>query len=326
MCSHLIAISLAFVIDKIIGDPSHWPHPVRWIGKVISFLEKRWNKGRNRKWKGSMMLFFVLFTSVSFTFMIIYLFYHIHFVAGVIVEAVIISTTIAQKSLKIAALDVYIPLVSHDFGKARNQLSYIVGRDTEGLGEAEITRGAVETVAENTCDGVTAPLFWAFFGGAPLAIAYRAINTCDSMVGYKNERFFHFGWASAKLDDLMNWIPSRLTGLLMLIVMHPQQTKRRTAMKILLRDAKRHPSPNSGWGEAATAAMLGVQLGGENVYEGVVSYREKMGNALVPLAAKHIKQAITIMERTSLLFLGSLWIGGIVIEMAYTWCKSALFI
>lgn len=324
--NHLIAISLAFIIDKIVGDPPEWPHPVRWIGALIASLEKRINKGKFRKWTGIIMLFIVLLVFVTLTIVMIRFCYEIHLVVGILVEGVIISTTIAQKSLKVAALDVYEPLVAGNFGKARQQLSYIVGRDTDKLDEAEITRSTVETVAENTCDGITAPLFWAFIGGAPLAIAYRVINTCDSMVGYRNARYELFGWASARLDDVVNWLPSRLTGFMMLLAMKPQQTNWKIARKIMIRDAKRHLSPNSGWGEAATAALLGVQLGGKNVYQGVVSYQEKMGDALISLQPTHIKQTISIMERTAVLFLLCLWIGGIAIEVAYAWGKSALFI
>ena len=148
------------------------------------------------------------------------------------------------------------------------------------LDEGEISRGAIETVAENTSDGVTAPLFWALLGGAPLAMVYRATNTCDSMVGYKNERYKEFGWASAKWDDVMNWIPSRLTGMIMLLGNRPEKISYRKAWTILFRDAKKHPSPNSGWGEAAVASILGIQLGGINYYKGIISNRAKMGDPL----------------------------------------------
>jgi adenosylcobinamide-phosphate synthase len=197
-------------------------------------------------------------------------------------------------------------------------LARIVGRDTEQLDEGEIVRGTVETVAENTSDGVTAPLFWGFIGGAPLAMVYRAINTCDSMVGYKNERYSEFGWASARLDDVINWIPSRLTGFLILLMNKPKKISRKRAWQILFRDAKRHPSPNSGWLEASVAAILGVQLGGINYYKGQISKRAKMGEPLDPLQKQHIPLTNGIMTRTSVMFLMILWIGGIAIEMALT--------
>ena len=190
--------------------------------------------------------FFVLLLS----YLIIAAAYQIHFLVGLVVESILISTTIAHKSLKDAAMDVYTPLEKGDIGHARLKLSYIVGRDTEHLAEGEIVRGTVETVAENSSDGVTAPIFWALIGGAPLALLYRAINTCDSMVGYKNDRYSDFGWASARLDDVVNLIPSRLTGFMMLLSNGPFDDNRKQAWEILFWDAKKHPSPNSGWCEA----------------------------------------------------------------------------
>lgn len=323
---HLIAITIAYFIDLIIGDPPNWPHPVRWIGSMISYFEKRLNRGMNQKWKGVAMLLFVLLSVLSIVTILVAISYQIHPYVGIVVEAVIIATTIAQKSLKEASLEVYRPLVRGDLGEARMKLSFIVGRDTEQLGESEIARGAIETVAENTSDGVTAPMFWALIGGAPLAIGYRAVNTCDSMVGHINERYKEFGWASAKMDDVMNWIPSRLTGMMMLLGKRPERMSFRKAWLILFRDAKKHPSPNSGWGEAAVAAILGIQLGGINYYKGMVSDRARMGDPVEPIQAVHIKKANLILTRTVMLFLLFLWLGGMILEMAFTWFQSTLFI
>jgi adenosylcobinamide-phosphate synthase len=249
----------------------------------------------------------------------VYLAYLIHPLAGILWEAAVISTTIAQKGLKQAGMDVCLPLNERDFPEARVKLSYIVGRDTADLDEPEIVRGTVETVAENTSDGITAPLFWAAIGGAPLAMVYRAINTCDSMVGYKNDKYGQFGWASAKLDDIVNWIPSRLTGFLMLLSSKSAYHGFGARWKILFNDAKKHPSPNSGWCEAGVAATLGIQLGGRNTYKGIVSDRARMGVPLVRLEAKHIPQTITIMHRSSFLFLLMLWLGGIILDVTFSW-------
>jgi adenosylcobinamide-phosphate synthase len=320
---HLAAITIAYFFDKVIGDPPHWPHPVRWIGTLISFFEKRLNHGQNKRLKGVAMLLFVLLLVFTIVLLLIVISYQIHPIAGIAVESIIIATTIAQKSLKEAALEVHTPLAKGDLAGARIKLSYIVGRDTDTLNESEIARGAIETVAENTSDGVTAPLFWALIGGAPLAMVYRATNTCDSMVGYKNERFKDFGFASAKWDDVMNWIPSRITGLIMLVGTRPLRIEYSRAWKILFRDAKKHPSPNSGWGEAAVAAILGIQLGGINYYKGIVSNRAKMGDPLVPIQADHIISANKILDKTVFLFLLFLWIGGMMVEFAFTWFKSA---
>jgi adenosylcobinamide-phosphate synthase len=316
---HLFALTIAFVLDRIVGDPLSWPHPVKWIGALISMLDKRYNQGSNRKWKGLMMLFIVLLAVCVPAFLISTFAYQMHPLVGIIVEGILIFTTIAQKSLKEAALEVYHPLQKNDFDEARRKLSYIVGRDTEQLGESEIVRGTVETVAENTSDGVTAPLFWALIGGAPFALLYRAINTCDSMVGYKNDRYLDFGWASARMDDVVNWIPSRLTGFIMLLANQPKQIETKTAWRILFRDAKKHPSPNSGWCEAAAAALLGVQLGGVNTYKGIVPNRALMGDSLDPLERNDIVKMNTILSQTTFFFLLILWLGGVLIDMAITW-------
>jgi len=272
------------------------------------------------------MLLFVLVTVFLIVTAITAAFYLIHPVLGILAEGFLIATTIAQKSLKEAALEVYHPLKKGDLKEARMKLSYIVGRDTEKLDEQEVVRGTVETVAENTTDGVTAPLFWALIGGAPLAMVYRAINTCDSMVGNMSERYREFGWASAKLDDVVNWIPSRITGVLMILSNKPEKSSYRAVWTLLFRDAKRHPSPNSGWGEAAVAAILGIQLGGINFYKGVISNRAKMGDPIVPLVMGHILKTNQILTRTVFLFLITLWIGGVLLEMAISWIESSVFI
>ncbi|CAH2712962.1 Cobalamin biosynthesis protein CobD [Neobacillus rhizosphaerae] len=316
---HLISITFAYIIDLLIGDPPKWPHPVRWIGSIITFFEKRWNQRKFKRWKGVAMLLFILLFIFSIVFLVVLIGYKIHPFIGILVESIIISTSIAQRSLKEASLEVYQPLKSGNLVEARKKLSYIVGRDTDNLDESEIARGTIETVAENTSDGVTAPLFWALIGGAPLAMVYRATNTCDSMVGYVNERYKDFGWASAKWDDVMNWIPSRLTGIIMLLGKRPEHGSYRKAWEIMFRDAKKHPSPNSGWGEAAVAAILGIQLGGRNYYKGVVSNRAKMGEPIYPIQAEHIIKANFILAKTVFLFILLLWIGGMLFDLAFTW-------
>ncbi|MED3983295.1 adenosylcobinamide-phosphate synthase CbiB [Peribacillus simplex] len=316
---HLLAVTLAFFLDLLIGDPPNWPHPVKWIGTIISKMDLAFNRGTYKKRNGLFMLIIVLSVVLLITGLTIYLAYRIHPLAGILWEAVVISTTIAQKGLKQAGMDVCLPLNDRDFPEARLKLSYIVGRDTADLDESEIVRGTVETVAENTSDGITAPMFWAAFGGAPLAMVYRAINTCDSMVGYKNDKYGQFGWASAKLDDIVNWIPSRLTGFLMLLSSKSCHHGFGARWKILFNDAKKHPSPNSGWCEAGVAAILGIQLGGRNMYKGIVSDRARMGVPLVRLEAKHIPKTITIMHRSSFLFLLMLWLGGLILDITFSW-------
>jgi adenosylcobinamide-phosphate synthase len=317
--NHLIALTMAVMIDLIVGDPPNWPHPVKWMGSLIYRLEQCWNKGQNRKAKGIAMITLVLLFVGVATLLLVSVFYSLHTAAGIMAEAVLISTAIAQKSLKEAALSVYNPLNNNEIGEARHKLSWIVGRDTERLEEQEIVRATVETVAENTSDGITAPLFWALIGGAPLALVYRAINTCDSMVGYKNVKYLEFGWASARLDDAANWIPSRITALCMLLCNRPLFISRANAWRTVRRDAKKHPSPNSGWGEAAVAAILGIQLGGINYYKGIISERATMGDAQTKLEKNHIQAVNKIVTATVPTFLILLWLGGVLFEMAISW-------
>lgn len=314
MESHLIALSLAVVLDHLIGDPRSLPHPVIWIGNYIKWLEKRLNVHRFKKWKGILFLILVIFSVFIVSYSIVFVSYRIHTIFGIIIEAVLICYTIAQRSLKEAALEVWEPLENSNLEEGRKKLSYIVGRDTAHLDEGEIVRGAVETIAENTCDGITAPLFYALLGGAPFAFVYRAVNTCDSMVGYKNEKYVVFGWASARLDDVLNFIPSRITGILMILFNKVKANySKRKCFEILWSDARKHPSPNSGWGEAAVASLLGIQLGGTNCYQGVISYRATMGISQYSLNRQHILQAISIMNRTVYIYVMFLWtIGGMI--------------
>lgn len=313
----------AVILDAFIGDPRSLPHPVRGMGALIAALDRRLNKGRARRWKGMLAVIVVIAAVFALSYALVALSYQLSPVVGVIVEAVCIFTTIAAKSLHEAASNVLVPLENGDIQKARQELGMIVGRDTETLGESEMVRACVETVAENTSDGITAPLVYALIGGAPLALVYRAVNTCDSMVGYKNDTYREFGWASARLDDVLNYVPARLTAWVMLLA--NSRSLRRHA-RLLWRDARKHPSPNSGWGEAAMAAILGVQLGGTNTYKGIVSERPKIGDAVHTLTKEHIRQAVSVMWRTIFTFVALLFLGGIFIELAIAWGKSAPFL
>lgn len=310
-----VVIVVAIVVDLIIGDPMWLPHPVIQMGKLISVLEKRWNQGNARKIKGFFLTCIVLSLVFSLTLGGIYLAYEIHLAIGIVVEIYLISTTIAIKGLHSTAIDVWLPLTQGNMEEARKKLSMVVGRDTEQLQEGEIVRGAVETVAENTVDGITAPLFWAVIGGAPLAMVYRAINTMDSMVGYKNEKYEKFGYASAKLDDIVNWFPARITACTMLLTsIFIKGSNRKDAIHITWRDAKKHPSPNSGWPEAMVAGLTGIQLGGVNFYNGEKSERATMGEPRNIRTASHIKQAIQYMHGG--------WIGFVLLLIIITFSIS----
>ncbi|MFJ8235035.1 adenosylcobinamide-phosphate synthase CbiB [Ureibacillus sp. NPDC094379] len=315
---HILAVILGQLLDLIIGDPPKWPHPIRWIGTFIAWLTKKLNKGDYRFYKGMFLAIIVISTVTLTTLAIVYAAYQIHIVAGFIVETILIAIGLAQKSLKEAAMVVYDALKAGDMKEARTKLSWIVGRDTADLEEPEIVRGVVETVSENTSDGITAPLFYAILFGAPGLWAYKAINTLDSMVGYKNEKYRQFGTVSARLDDVANFIPSRITGLLILLF-----TKNKTnrtllkRMKLWLIDAKKHPSPNSGYLEAATSYQLGIRLGGYNTYHGVTSFRAYMGKPDEELRSIHIKDTIQQMTIVSLIF--TLLVGGVTLAISFPW-------
>ena len=310
MLAHLISCTLGVILDRLIGDPPKMPHPVMWIGNLIQWLTKRLNKGRFKKVKGLLLVVLVVGITTAISYFIVFAAYKVGTVFGIVIEGIMIAIALAQKSLKQAAMDVYNPLMESDLQEARVKLSWIVGRDTENLPVPEITRGVVETVSENTCDGITAPLFWAFLFGAAGIWMYKAVNTLDSMVAYKNDKYGEFGFVAAHTDDVFNYIPSRITGFLLLI-----GTKKESPhtfsyrFKGWLRDAKKHPSPNSGFLEAATAYQLGIQLGGTNRYEGVISERAKMGEPDTELAPRHIKIAIDQMHAVTTKF----WLCGVIL-------------
>jgi adenosylcobinamide-phosphate synthase len=238
----------------------------------------------------------------------------IHPWAGYAVTAWFIATTIAVKGLKDAAMLVYKPLIDGRLDEARKYTGYIVGRDTHDLSEKEAARATVETVAENTVDAFVSPILFALLGGAPLAMLYRAANTLDSMVGYRNETYIHFGWCSARLDDLLNYIPARVTGMLMILtawIMPGMSAKR--SWQAIRSFAALHPSPNSGIPESAFAGAAGVQLGGVNRYFGVVSERARMGWPTRELEPQDIGRAVKMLYGVCFIILTgmlvvSLWV------------------
>ncbi|MCG7409981.1 adenosylcobinamide-phosphate synthase CbiB [Paenibacillus sp. ACRRX] len=297
----------AYIWDRIVGDPRWLPHPVVMIGKGITAMERfiRRVSGSERMLKplGILLPLVIVGGTWGVTWTLLFALHHVHPWLAWGVEALLIGTTIAVKGLQDAGMAVYRKLAGGDLAGARREVGMIVGRDTDTLDEPEIVRATVETVAENIVDAVISPLFFALFGGAPLAMAYRAINTLDSMVGYKNEKYMNLGWASARLDDLANWIPARVTALLLTVsawLFRAGDAKR--AWQTALHDAEEHPSPNSGWPEAAVAGALHIRLGGYNVYKGVRSFRAYMGKPLEELAAKHIPATCRLLRGTSLLF------------------------
>lgn len=296
----------AVVLDLLIGDPRWLPHPVIGMGKLIGAVERRIRlyvtSPRGLKRAGLLLPIIVVGSSFALTWLLITAFTRIHPWLGIGAEVVLIASTIAIKGLRDAGLEVYRYLRSGELAHARRSLGMIVGRDTAHLDEPEIVRGTVETVAENIVDAVVSPLFYAWIGGAPLAMAYRAVNTLDSMVGYKNERYAQLGWASARLDDAANWIPARLTAGLLVAASALMSLAWKRALYIARRDARKHPSPNSGFPEAAVAGALGIRLGGENSYQGVVSFRAYMGDPDRPLRAEDIRTTTHLLLAVSAMF------------------------
>lgn len=295
----LMPLLAAIAIDLIMGDPRWLPHPVVGMGRIIAWLDRAWNHGspRARKRRGLCLTLLVVLGVYALAWLTLAGLTRLHPWLGLAAETVLLATTLAIRGLRDAALDVARPLLRGDLAQARASLAMIVGRDTQPLDEAEITRATIETVAENTVDGITAPLFWAFIGGAPLALAYKAVNTLDSMVGYLSPRHADFGYASAKLDDLANWVPARLTALcLWLSASCIANARPQGALAATCRDAPRHPSPNAGWPEAMMACLLGVQLGGINYYQGRPSHRATLGEPRQPLTVGHIYRALHHMH------------------------------
>ncbi|KEQ23683.1 adenosylcobinamide-phosphate synthase CbiB [Paenibacillus tyrfis] len=319
MSETLIMVLAAIVIDWVLGDPSwRWlTHPVIWIGRWISAVEKRlWPEGAQSagvhgkwavRWRGIALTASTVGLAFGAMYFIVWAASMVHPWLGYAVNTWFISTTIAIKGLKDAAMAVYRPLAEGRLDEARKYVGYIVGRDTTQLDEPGITRAAVETVAENIVDGVVSPIFFALLGGAPLAMLYRAANTLDSMVGYKNEKYLHFGWASARFDDVLNWIPARLTGgLLILVALASPGLAAVRAAKAVLTFARLHPSPNSGIPESAVAGALGIELGGVNVYHGRTSERARMGWPLRERTREDIKRTVRMLYGVSYVIAGGL--------------------
>jgi len=302
-----IKLFMAYLIDRVVGDPRWLPHPVVFMGKVISLLEKGirkvWKTDRSLKMAGVLFPLFLVGGSFVLVWGLLKGLSFIHPLLALAVEIWLISTTIAVKGLASAGKEIYDHLKGGNLAEARQALSMVVGRDTENLDEKEVSRGAVETVAENIVDAILSPLFYAAIGGAPLAMAYRAANTLDSMLGYKNEKYLHLGWASARFDDLANFIPARLAALLLVVISWILRLNGKRAWKTILQDARKHPSPNSGFTEAGVAGALGIQLGGLNYYQGIPSYRATMGMATRPITCTDILLTNKIMHGVPLLFL-----------------------
>ncbi|MBR4152029.1 MAG: cobalamin biosynthesis protein CobD [Selenomonadaceae bacterium] len=304
----MIVAVVAFLIDAMIGDPRSKFHPVVLIGNLISFLEKFLRRDTDspikKVIKGGALVYAVVIIVTLIGVGIEILTLEIpNLAAQIFIQALVLSFMISPRSLAEAGRDIYLLLETDHLDYARKKVSWIVGRDTENLNEAEVTRATVETVSENTVDGIISPLFYFAIGGLPLAIFYRAVNTMDSMLGYKNEKYFFFGGIAARLDDIANYIPARLTGLLFICAAFLLRLDYKNAFAMMKRDAKKHPSPNGGWAEATVAGALNIRLGGTNYYFGEPHFRAYMGEPNESLEAAHILGAIRLMYTATILFL-----------------------
>ena len=301
---NLLSIYTGYALDLIIGDPYSFPHPVRYIGKLISIVEKQIRKitssDKGLKIAGFFLWFIVVGATFGITTLVLQLF-KFNKLAYFIVNTILIYTTLATKCLKDESVKIYKVLKTGDLEKSRIQLSYIVGRDTTNLNEKEIVRATVETVAENTVDGIIAPLFYGFIGGAPLAMAYKAVNTLDSTVGYKNDKYYYLGFASAKIDDIANYIPARLGVVLLSLGSLFTGFNFKDALKIGIRDRKNHKSPNCAFSEGAVAGALGIQLGGTNVYFGKEVYKPTIGDKTREIEIEDIVRTNKIMYSSSII-------------------------
>lgn len=317
-----LVLLLAVIVDYCLGDPKNWLHPVQVMGWTISGLTQwildRFDRQWQRKLAGIILGVGLILASGFMGCFVIKLATLLHPWLGIAVAVMLLASCFALTSLRNAAIDVLIPLDRGDLETARSKLSQYVGRDTDNLSESEIRRAVLETVAENATDGVTAPLFYGIIGAfipgigsVPLALAYKAASTLDSMIGYRKEPYHDLGWFSAQFEDRLTWFPCRLTVLtLALLSRKPQQV-----WQICNRDARQDPSPNSGWSESVYAAILGVQLGGTNFYGGEIKQKPLLGDAIEPITSAKIYSALQLTRLCFFTWVSIAWLFLLAIDL-----------
>ena len=318
---HLLALLIGFCLDLLLGDPYWAPHPVRVVGALISGLERGLRRvfpssPRGELAAGGVLVVLTLFIPTGFTVLLLWACGQLSPWLTLGLESLLSYQLLAAKSLSDESRKVYEALKTGDLNQARQAVSMIVGRDTASLDEAGVTRAAVETVAENASDGVVAPLLFLAIGGAPLGVFYKAVNTMDSMVGYKNDRYLDFGRAAARLDDAVNFLPARLAGVLMCLAARPAGFDGKNAWKIFLRDRKKHKSPNSAHTEAAAAGALDIQLGGSSFYFGKRVEKPTIGDPLRPVEPADILRCNRLMYAAA--FLAMVLFCGIPLALSLT--------
>lgn len=303
----LLAWCAAWILDRLLGDPANWPHPVRWIGGLITVVQRHVRQHCHSdaalRIGGGLMWLVVVGLTWGASWGLLTVARALHPWLGWGVEVWMIFTVLAARSLENAARDVERPLRAQDLAESRIKLSWIVGRDTSQLQAPQINCAVVETVAENTVDGIIAPLFFLLLGGAPLAMAYKAVNTLDSMVGYKHEKYRAIGMVSARMDDLANAVPARLSWLLLSLAAWCCGNNAKEALRLGWRDRYQHSSPNCGWSEATVAGALGIRLGGPNDYFGQRVDKPWLGDAMREIGIDDIDATIRLMWVSSTLAL-----------------------
>lgn len=299
----MIEITIGFILDLIIGDPQNPYHPVRIIGTLCKWLEKIFRTvfKNSLKLAGAFTWISAVIVVYAVNFLVVKLAFSFNNMFGIVLSGIIIYFCISTKALKIEGLKVINYIIKDDIEGARIQLSYIVGRDTKSLDKTSIIRAVIETVAENMSDGIIAPLFYAGIGGAPLIMAYKAVNTMDSLFGYKNEKYKEFGYFPAKLDDIFNYIPARLTGVFTIIVAFILKMNWKNSYKIYNRDKNNHSSPNSAHPESAVAGALGIKIGGSNYYFGKIVEKPTIGDNLEEIEIDHLYKTNKILYAVAIL-------------------------
>lgn len=302
---HIIAFFLGFILDLLLGDPYWLPHPVRLIGVLIAKAESLLLKEKRDEKRdlclGIWMVLIVLGSTVAVAALTLNLAYRIHPFIGIAVELIMTYQILATKCLKIESMKVFERLKAQDLPGARKAVSMIVGRDTAALDETGVAKAAIETVAENTSDGVIAPMIYTALGGPILGFLYKSINTMDSMVGYKNDKYLYFGRAAAKLDDVVNYVPSRISAYLMIMAsfLSGREYSGNRAFAIYKRDNRKHASPNSAQTEAACAGSLGIQLAGDASYFGKIVKKPYIGDAVRAVEYEDIRRANHLLYLTA---------------------------
>lgn len=312
MIYHIAAMLAGFLMDLLLGDPYWLPHPIRLIGNWISFLEKRLLGSKTeekhttpeQEQRRGMLLVLAVLSSTAFVTAVLLLgAYRLHPYLGAVIESIMTYQILATKCLKVESMKVYQELKKGDIAASRKAVSMIVGRDTECLDETGIAKAAIETVAENTSDGVIAPMIFTAIGGPILGFFYKAVNTMDSMVGYKNEKYQYFGTAAAKFDDVVNYIPARLSAWLMILASAITHMDWKNAKKVFLRDRYNHKSPNSAQTESVMAGALDVQLAGDAWYFGKLCKKPMIGDAIREIEPEDIRRSHTLLYMTAVLAL-----------------------